>query len=83
MAKDLMRALRLCCQGGLLLLGILPAFALAQTLADPMRPPDELSARPRGPAPNILRSIIISPTRRAAIINGQTVELGEKVGGVR
>jgi len=49
-------------------------------LIDPTRPPAELSA---STVPSELQSIIISPTRRAAIINGQTVELGGKAGDVR
>lgn len=68
----------------LLLLGCIPALSMAEQLTDPTQPPAELSARfgstPKG---NELKSIIISPTRRAAIINGQTVELGAKLGDVR
>jgi MSHA biogenesis protein MshK len=82
MAKDLMRTLMICCNGWLLLLSTIPAISSAQTLVDPTKPPDELSTRP-GAAANDLESIIISPTRRAAIINGQTVELGGKSGDIR
>ena len=52
----------------------------AQTLIDPTRPPSELSV---SGAPSDLQSIIIFPKRRAAIINGQTVELGGKAGDVK
>ena len=63
--------------------------AYAQVLVDPTRPPTEVSA-PQASGEqaavaeaNRLQSIIISPTRRAAIINGQTVELGAKLGNTR
>lgn len=83
MAKDLMRGPR--ANGWmLLLLGAIPALSLAQALVDPTKPPAELSASPGEPAPtDKLQSIILSPTRRAAIINGQTVELGGKSGDDR
>ena len=84
MAKNLThRTMKICRNFGLLLLlGAIPAGSWAQTLVDPTKPPAELGGA-RGEAVNDLRSIIISPTRRAAIINGQTVELGAKVGDVR
>ena len=53
---------------------------IAESLIDPTRPPSELSV---SGAPSDLQSIIISPKRRAAIINGQTVELGGKAGDVK
>lgn len=83
MAKDLMRGPGV--NGWLLLLlGAIPALSLAQALVDPTKPPAELSASPGEPVPaTTLQSIIISPTRRAAIINGQTVELGGKSGDDR
>jgi MSHA biogenesis protein MshK len=61
-------------------------FAGAQGLTDPTRPPAALlpEAAPAsdasGPA---LQSILISPTRKLAIINGQTVRPGDKVGDAR
>jgi MSHA biogenesis protein MshK len=69
----------------LLSLSLVPATVIAQTLVDPTKPPAELSARAGEETveSNELQSIIISPTRRAAIINGQTVELGGKTGDVR
>ena len=82
MAKDLISALRV--NGFVLLsLGAIPAISLAQTLVDPTKPPYELSASAVGVTQNDLQSIIISPARRAAIINGQTIELGGKAGDVR
>lgn len=86
MAKNLIRALTVCRNGWLLLsLSAIPAICSAQDLVDPTKPPAELSLRPGEvfPEPNELSSIIISPIRRAAIINGQTVELGAKVDDVR
>ena len=83
MAKDMIRA---CINGWmLLLLSSVPVISLAEALVDPTKPPDEIGIRTGGGAadPNVLQSIIISPARRAAIINGQTVELGGKAGDVR
>ena len=58
------------------------ASASAQITTDPTRPPAGLAAEaPRGAvAGNQLQSVMISPTRRAAIINGVVVELGGKYG---
>ncbi len=64
----------------------------AQDLRDPTQPPAGVYdgqggqgaanvIRPR--ANNGLQSVIISPQRRAAIINGETVELGAKIGGAK
>jgi hypothetical protein len=58
------------------------APAQAQIETDPTRPPAVVTAEvPQGAAPaNQLQSVVISPTRRAAIINGVPVELGGKYG---
>ncbi len=68
-------------------------FCCAEDLPDPTRPPASIFALVGGadvahemPAENHARglhTIIISETRRAAIIDGQTVELGEEHGGAR
>lgn len=63
-----------CCAG--------PALAQAASLADPTRPPNAVSgagdaATPSGPQ---LQSVLISPTRRIAVISGQTVTLGGRYG---
>jgi MSHA biogenesis protein MshK len=68
--------------GTALLLCTLAVAAPAENLPDPTRPPAELGAEPKSVSDE-LQSIIISPARRAAIINGQTVELGAKLGDVR
>lgn len=71
-----------------LLLSATFVSAVAEELPDPTRPPIEIGASSgqsgRGEASGGdaaqrgLQSVIISPNRRAAIINGKTVELGEK-----
>jgi MSHA biogenesis protein MshK len=65
-------------------LALMPAIAAAQLLKDPMRPPagyaegdPEAAAVVGGP---VLQSVMISPTRRAAIINGEVVQLGGRYG---
>ncbi len=67
-------------------------IALAENLPDPTRPAIDLgggagagggrasAAAPVEAVPQGLQSIIISPQYRAAIINGETVRLGGKVG---
>jgi len=56
--------------------------AQPQIMTDPTRPPAGIFAdMPDATAPgNQLQSVMISPTRRAAIINGVVVELGAKYG---
>ena len=58
------------------------ASASAQITTDPTRPPAALAVEaPRGAvAANQLQSVMISPTRKTAIINGVVVELGKKYG---
>jgi len=58
------------------------ASAQEQIATDPTRPPAAFAAEaPRGAvAGSQLQSVMISPTRRAAIINGVVVELGGKYG---
>ena len=90
MVTDLMGSLITCRNGwALLLLCASSPVALAQVLTDPTRPPAEINAPAvlDGQAViqegNRLQSIIISPIRSAAIISGQTVELGAKHGDAR
>lgn len=65
---------------------LFPVIAVAEELADPTRPPAimvEPVAAVGGATesqPTRLTSILISTTRRAAIIDGETVELGDKHG---
>ncbi len=88
MAANMMtiRAVTVC------LLCTLPVAAGAQVLADPTRPPAEISEAAgagglsvKHAAPNAkgLLSVIISPTRCAAIIDGKTVKLGEQHEGAQ
>ena len=87
MTKTLAKSLVLC------LLSSVFYPLMAEDLPDPTRPPASIFAPVGGtsvahamPAENHARglhTIIISETRRAAIIDGQTVELGEEHGGAR
>ena len=67
----------------LALLTLLPPLtAAAEDLPDPTRPPAgfgqfQADAVPSGP---VLQSILISPSRRIAIISGKTVKTGDKFG---
>lgn len=58
------------------------AAAQGQITTDPTRPPAGIAAEaPKGAvAGNQLQSVMISPTRKSAIINGVAVELGKKYG---
>lgn len=68
---------------------LFPVIAVAEELADPTRLPAIMAepvAAVGGAAesqPTRLTSILISTTRRAAIIDGETVELGDKHGADR
>lgn len=72
---------------GLLLALLLPVCASAESLPDPTQPPAGIMAPPVADTeeeqPAGLQSIIISRNRRAAIIGGETVELGGKYGDAR
>ena len=73
-----------------LLIGLLAcAPAVAQTLADPTRPPAALDAsRPDAAADGLprLQSVLIAPRaggRQVAVIDGETVRLGDSFRGAR
>lgn len=54
---------------------------LAQTLSDPMRPPAAVSVGQETTASaSRLQSVLISSSRRVAVIDGRAVTLGERVG---
>jgi MSHA biogenesis protein MshK len=61
--------------------------ARAQALADPMRPPQLSAAEASAESPQAqpgasrLQSVLISPARRLAVIDGSVVALGGQVGG--
>lgn len=82
MAASMMRVL----MAGSVLCAAVPAQAL-ESLPDPTLPAREIyapgarsSAHAAAAMPEELKSIVISPRRRAALINGVTVELGGKIG---
>lgn len=64
------------------ILALAASSALAQGMSDPMRPPSATVEMPQGeaPAPSRLQSVLISPGRKLAVIDGQTVALGGRVG---
>lgn len=72
-----------------LTMALFSCAAVAEGLPDPTRPPDSIAAPVAAPVdgaasqPVALQSIIISKTRRAAIIGGETVELGGKYGDAK
>ena len=83
MAANLMKY---CSSFALMLLCIFSDAAWAQVLSDPTRPPSGIgdaaasAGVPVYPQVRGLQSVIISPSRCAAIIDGKTVELGAKHG---
>lgn len=70
----------------LLCSGLMPFTLSAEALDDPMRPPVTLSSGPKEQKSVTgyeLSSIFISQGRRAAIINGRNVTVGERVDNAR
>jgi MSHA biogenesis protein MshK len=68
----------------------LPSFVSAQALPDPTRPPPGFFTPPAGdampskaPAALVLESVLVSPARRFATINGQTVGIGDRIGDAK
>lgn len=60
---------------------LLSHAALAQALGDPMRPPTAVASEtPAQETGSRLQSVLISPTRRVAVIDGRTVTLGQRFG---
>lgn len=75
-------------RGVLLMLALSGACAYAEEMTDPTRPPAVIAVPVAAGAaaesqPAGLQSIIISKSRRAAIIDGETVELGGKHGDAK
>jgi MSHA biogenesis protein MshK len=69
-----------------LALSLFSALAAAQSIKDPTRPPagfgtavEAASAEAPSSGP-VLQSVMLSPTRRSAIISGQMVSRGENYG---
>jgi MSHA biogenesis protein MshK len=68
--------------------GAAPVSAAMQDMPDPMRPPAALGASrdtAAGAASGgpVLQSVLISPLRKIAIVDGQTVAVGDKVGDAK
>jgi len=60
----------------------LAGTAAAQTLRDPTRPPGRVAkSEPASTGGFVLQSILNSPERKAAVINGKVVGPGESVDG--
>jgi MSHA biogenesis protein MshK len=83
MAKPLRRLLELAAPYVMVLLyaWLATSAAFAERLMDPTRPPTAPDyAHESAPANPVLQSVLISPGRAEAIINGRTVKLGDQVG---
>ncbi len=67
------------------MLFLMSAVALAQAMNDPTRPPAGYADAEAGVAGGgpVLQSVFISPTLRAAIISGEMVKLGGKLGSAK
>jgi MSHA biogenesis protein MshK len=66
-----------------LILGVMTAgLASAQGLSDPTRPPGGQSetAEAVGPGGPVLQSVMLSPSRKVAVISGEMVVLGGRYG---
>src|SRR5882672_5037145 len=64
-----------------LVLGFVAGKGMAQTLSDPMRPPNAAAAESLNPGATsgpVLQSTLFARNRRYAVIDGQQVRLGEK-----
>ncbi|MGH8752104.1 MAG: MSHA biogenesis protein MshK [Burkholderiales bacterium] len=60
------------------------AAAQAENLPDPTRPAETSEALARGVRSGpVLQSVLISPLRKAAIISGETVQLGGSYGSAK
>ena len=61
------------------------APASAQALGDPTRPPNfaglSFSTAEAAPSGPVLQSIVLSPKRRLALIDGKLIGIGDRVGG--
>ena len=79
------RLIRHACFVFALLCLVAASAADAQAMRDPTRPPisQASGAAGRNEAPWILQSVLISPQRRYAIINGEVIALGASIGGAQ
>ena len=88
MAESLITALMRSLLPGLILLqaAVVLAATAPENVPDPTRPPASLIAGSLVAAPSSgpgLQSIMISSGRRLAVIGGQTVQVGDKLGDAR
>jgi MSHA biogenesis protein MshK len=84
MVADLNNAFSLAGRLALVALCVASAAVHAEDLPDPTMPASEYGTEAKASSnSSSLQSIFISPTRRAAIINGQMIELGAKLGDVK
>ncbi|WP_235548476.1 general secretion pathway protein GspB [Noviherbaspirillum sp. Root189] len=84
MAQHLSKKIKTVTMAAIYLMATQAMNAGAQALPDPTRPPAALQKDEREtenvPAAPELQSVLISPKRRVATINGQIVHVGDKVG---
>jgi len=73
-----MRMLTTCCAAAGL---VLAAMAQAENLPDPTKPPVGYAQGAAAGSGPVLQSILISPTRRVAVISGKTLHVGESCEG--
>ena len=69
-----------------LILMVISAPAVAQPLRDPTRPPNfslPASAEESVQSDLILQTVLVSPERRNATVNGRLVRIGDAVSGMR
>ena len=68
-----------------LLLGVMNGIAAAQGLSDPTRPPggQSESADAVGSGGPVLQSVMLSPSRKVAVISGEMVALGGRYGAAK
>ncbi|HEV2610412.1 MAG TPA: MSHA biogenesis protein MshK [Noviherbaspirillum sp.] len=65
---------------------ITSSVAFAGELADPTRPPPAFENPAQGVAANngpVLQSVLLAPGRNEAVISGQTVKVGQRLGEMR
>lgn len=70
---------------GMLLLAVSASAAAVENLPDPTRPVTSQAIADRGAASSgpVLQSVLVASGRRVAMVDGQTVKVGDKVGEAR
>ena len=70
----------------MLLLASVPDVGAQDSLPDPPRPPAALGAGgvdPMAASGPVLQSVLIAPRRKVAVISGETVQVGDRLGDAR